>query len=163
MTEDITIGLLVDHQECIPILSKWLYDEWTPLYHLYDLNSAEDTANDLRSNYLNRDKLPITFAAFYKGELAGTVSIDKDDFKDYKNLMPWLSALFVHEKFRKKGIGHKLIQVCENMAVQLGFKDIYLGTHDKQALYEHVGWTILERNVEKSGTLWDMMTKKLLK
>jgi len=166
LTNDIQIGFLCDFPEHIRAISKWQYTEWHDFFidPIYNFQSLEDLVKDNTDNYLNKDKLPLTLVALYKGELAGTVTIEiHEKWQTIPLYSPYLSALFVDENFRKKGIGHKLIEFVENLVKEMHYSQVYLSTEEnRKGIYDNLGYTVLHSNLQefyKVGSY--IMTKKL--
>jgi N-acetylglutamate synthase-like GNAT family acetyltransferase len=51
--------------------------------------------------------------------------------------------LFVHPKVREHGVASALLSHLISRAQQLGFKQLFLYTEDKQGWYEQKGWCYL--------------------
>lgn len=56
----------------------------------------------------------------------------------------FVAAVFVHEQFRRAGIGRELMKRAEALALAQGYDAIYLDTFDFQApdFYEKLGFTV---------------------
>lgn len=101
---------------------------------------------------LSRNKIPMTFVAFHNENPIGTVSLWQNDLKSRQDLTPWLSALYVDKKYRKKGVGKKLIEVAIKEARKIGHDSLYLIT-DHRGYYEKLGWSFLEKAPLDNGKL----------
>ena len=104
--------------------------------------------NDSAQWYLNHYKesdftksVPLACCALVNGELAGVASVLKDDeLPGADESGPWLAAVFVHPRFRRKGIGTLLVTAQEQKVQSLGFKELFAYTVDKLNWYESLGW-----------------------
>jgi len=97
----------------------------------------------LLTPYKYGDKISSCFLAIEKNELLGFATI-REKVHNIPHLSPWLFILYVKEQHRKKGIGRKLIEKVEDLARELGYRTIYLGTEDKAEYYKKLNWTELE-------------------
>ena len=79
-----------------------------------------------------------------------------------QDLFPWLSALFVKESFRGKGIGQKLQKFLVEYCRNVGFTELFLYT-DICGYYEKTGWEYLEDGVEYSGEYMKIYKKEISK
>lgn len=91
--------------------------------------------NCMESSLSSDSPLPQWFLLVKKDEICGGCGLITNDFISRMDLYPWLCALFVEEKFRKQGLGGKLIEYAVLTAADLGYKNIYCCT-DHTAYYE---------------------------
>lgn len=76
------------------------------------------------------------------GEIAGGAGVIENDFHQRKDLRPNLCALYVEERYRRRGIAGALLhRIAEDMAAQ-GADTLYLVT-DHTSFYERYGWEFL--------------------
>lgn len=137
--DKVTIELLADHPEALPILKKLFESEWEPYYGATGPGDAE---TDIK-NSSNRTKLPIAVVAIVDGNVCGTAALKMESVTAYPDFFPWLAALLVAPEYRRRGIGEQLIAEIENLAKLLGYKEIYVGTGEKSGMSEV---TLDERN-----------------
>lgn len=84
---------------------------------------------------------PYIFIALTENnEFAGKIflSIEEEWLFDIHN-QAWISALFVHEKWRNQGIGRKLVDIAEKTARENGCATLYLDTVDAEEYYLKIG------------------------
>ena len=145
MQNPLQIELLADHLEAIPILKEWFEREWAPYYGPDGPGNAHKDLHDSCS----RDKLPIALVSISDNEICGTAALKAESVSTHKHLTPWLAALFVAQKFRRRGVGEQLIAAIENKASQLGFKSIYVGTGvgsgTPESSLRNRGWEFVEK------------------
>ncbi len=138
------IFYLADHQEAVPILAAWIYDEWSFLYPEMTLRSVEDFLQER----MNKDKLPLTLVAFEAAEPVGTVSLKRFDMESRQDLMYWLTSLYVAEPWRRKRIGSHLVKSAEKKAVELDIRKLFFFTIDDSlpgSFYSKLGWKKREK------------------
>ncbi len=138
------IHYLSDHQEVVPILAAWIYDEWS---FLYPEMTVQGVSGFLRER-MNKDQLPLTLVAFEAGEPVGTVSLKMFDMETRKDLIHWLTSLYVVEPWRRKKIGSRLVALAEKKAVELGVAKLFLFTIDVNLpglFYAKLGWSEKEK------------------
>lgn len=93
-------------------------------------------------------KLPITVAALSGEQLVGVGSLVADD--ELPNALesgPWLAAIYVTPRFRRKGAGKKIVQELLDHAFLLGYFEVFAYTESKRAWYEKMGWQFV-RNAD---------------
>jgi predicted N-acetyltransferase YhbS len=140
------IQYLGDHQEVVPILVVWIYNEWSYLY-------PGATLQDFTGFFLertNKKSLPLTLVAIEAGEPVGTASLKAFDMETRNDLTPWLTSLHVAEPWRRRGIGSNLVKAIEQKAVELGIRKLFLFTPDSDLValfYSRLGWTVKERTI----------------
>ena len=100
---------------------------------------AEIYRNCMESALTADSPLPQWFLLQYKDSIIGCCGLITNDFISRMDLYPWLCALYVEEKFRSQGWGGKLIGHVSNIALSLGYKNIYCCT-DHIGYYEKYGF-----------------------
>jgi N-acetylglutamate synthase-like GNAT family acetyltransferase len=75
---------------------------------------------------------------------AGTVSLTGNDLRCRPEYTPWLASLFVHEDYRKQGIGEALIEQVNDIRKSMGYPELYLRTEDAGGYYRRFGWHHVE-------------------
>lgn len=143
---NITVDYLADHQDTIPIIARWLFDEWGHRSPESPDGSVEGVVGNLR-NRLQRDALPLAMIAHENNEPFGTVSLKIREVEIRPQYEHWLGTLFVTESHRGKGIGSLLIGAAVDEARRLEISELYLYTRYRKTerLYERLGWAVVER------------------
>lgn len=139
--DEVQIALLADHPEAISIFKAHFESEWEGWY---GPNGPGDAETDLRC-YSNRDRLPIAVVAFLAGEPIGLAALKPESIDTHKHLSPWAAAGWVLPELRGKGIGGRLLHALQDLAHELGYKEIYCGTGTANSLLERNGWEPLEK------------------
>ena len=143
------VQYLGDHQEVIPVLAAWIYDEWS---YLYPGMTLQDVVSLFRER-INKEKLPLTLVAFDAGELVGTVSLREFDMETRKDLPHWLTSLYVVKPWRRRRIGTSLIKTAEKKAAELEIRKLFLFTTDVNLpalFYSKLGWIEKEKIIYHS-------------
>ena len=143
------IQYLGDHQEGIPILAAWIYNEWS---YLYPGATLQDFENLLRER-INKEKLPLTLVAFEAGEPIGTVSLRTFDMETRGDLPHWLTSLYVIKPWRRRGIGSRLLAAAEKKAAELAIGKLFLFATDAALpgpFYSKLGWSVKEKTIYHS-------------
>ncbi len=138
------IHYLADHQDVVPILATWIYDEWS---YMYPGMTLQDVINFMGKR-VNKDKLPLTLVAFEAGEPVGTVSLKVFDMETRKDLPYWLTSLYVVKPWRRRRIGSSLVDAAEKKAGELGIGELFLFTTDvvlPGSFYLKLGWITKEK------------------
>lgn len=79
-------------------------------------------------------------------EIVGMVSIMKTDYYPLPEIYPWVSSLFVAEKYRGFRISEKLIEFANAYAKECGFERTYIPS-GHVGLYEKYGYHYLKEAV----------------
>ncbi len=153
--DNIIIHNLADVPEHIPVVAGWLNEEWGAIR-----SELIDQTLDLLARSALKDRWPFVLVALKNGIPIGTASLILDDMRTRPDLTPWLADVYVAKTARKGGIGRKLVETVELEASRLGLETIYLFTASNTALYEFLGWGLLE-SAEYRGEPVRIMTKKL--
>jgi len=143
-TKKISIKNLAACREHVPLVSRWLWQQWDKRH--------ERTLREVkyRTEHCLSEKCPQTLIAFYGRQPAGTVSLRAADHPYRQDLGPWLSSLMVLKKYRNLGIGQALQRELLNTAKRVGFKKVYLFTELKN-YYEKSGWRFVETSIYTEG------------
>jgi len=111
-------------------------------------------------NRLNRKEIPTTIIAVEGNDVLGSAAIVKNDMRTRQELSPWLAGLYVKEKYRRKGLGSKLVLEIEKLSRELSTQKLYLYTPDQEKFYKRLNWENLEKAVYQ-GIEVTIMTKEL--
>lgn len=137
----MNIDYLADHEEVIPALARWFYEEWA---YLHPDRTLEDVRRALEER-TTRGRIPVALVAIEGKELLGSVSLKTHDMDTHLELTPWLAGLYVAARRRKQGIGTLLVEAIENEARELGVQKAYLHTPGSEAFYTRRGWCVTQR------------------
>ena len=76
------------------------------------------------------DQWETPFAAILNGEVVGIATLMKSDYYPLPEIYPWVSTLFVTEKYRGKRISEELIRFANQYAKEIGFTKFRLFRYD---------------------------------
>ncbi len=99
--------------------------------------SAADSARQIR-NYLRRNP-HLSFVAKVNGTLAGVVLGGHDGRRGY------IHHLAVHPRFRRRAIGHRLVQHCLQALQRSGIQKCHafiFANNPAAAFWKKIGWTL---------------------
>lgn len=141
--------------ETIEFIKERISSKW-------ELSKEEVENKYIKSSFAGG--FPYIFTAFTEnGEFAGKIflTIEEEGFLDIRN-EPWISALFVQEKFRRQGIAKELIKVVENKCRSLGYKKLYLDTIQAVEYYRKLGgWQEIGTDIWLNKEVVTVMVKEL--
>ena len=100
------------------------------------------------------------FVALADGCIVGMVTIMKTDYYPLPEIYPWVSTLFVSEKYRGHRISQKLIDFANAYAVGLGFENTYIPS-EHVGLYERYGYRYIKDIVNYGGDTDRRYAKRL--
>lgn len=132
---------LSENPALIPVVARWIYDEWR---HLIPQDSLEAWTRHF-TDRLCRRRIATTFLAFNQKDPAGSASLVAHDLDIRENLSPWLAEVYVRPEYRQRGIGSALVQRVVREAEVLDVQTLYLYTFDREAFYERLGWAVMEQ------------------
>lgn len=132
-----------DYPQAIEVISEWHYLEWG---YLYPSETRDSFREELRQ-CLSTKVIPSTFIAIENNMIVGSISLLAKDMDVEINATwtPWLANLFVHPKYRNKGIGKKLIHHLVEYAMHQGIKELFLFTQWNKDFYERLGWSVIHK------------------
>ena len=128
---------LADHREWLPMLARWLEQEWPDWY---GPDGPGDAAHDLEEA-AQHDGLPLAVVALDRGIPCGiSVLRPTDAAAAQTGHAPWVGGGLVRADLRGQGIGARLLAAMEGEARRLGFATIYCSTTGAQRLLERGAW-----------------------
>ena len=115
------------------------------------------TGDDIQNCYVTPSfqnlGLPFIFIARENGALVGHVMliIEEEGYLDIKN-QPWITALYVKNEFRKRGIGKALVEHAKKITKEHGYDTLYLDTAQARGYYERLGeWELIGTDFWEGG------------
>jgi len=100
------------------------------------------------------------FAAVSDGEIAGFCTFLETDYYPDNRYFPWISTVFVDEKYRGSRISGKMIEkVCEH-AREHGFSRVYIPS-DMTGFYEKYGFSKIDELVNYGGDTDNIFVKDI--
>lgn len=132
----LTISLLADHPNAIPLLAAAFRAEW-PDY--YAGGTLDDIAHDFTLQ-VQRDTIPIRLVAHFDGALAGTIVLRSSPLQTSPDHRPVIGGLFVYPQFRGQGAGSALVLAGMETAQNLGIPTIYTESATAAGIFLRLGW-----------------------
>ena len=146
---DFTIIPLAERPELVDSCAAWSYGEWGSQIPTRSLMKVyEDYKASIRG-----DSLPMTWVAVNEtGRPIGMVRLKKNDPIEREDLSPWLSSLYVHHRYRGKGLARQICAYIEGVAKNTyGFDTLYLSTGSGQKLCEKLGFEKIDTVPDRTG------------
>ena len=100
------------------------------------------------------------FAAVCDGKIVGMASFMKTDYYPVTDIYPWVSGIFVSEKYRGRRISGKLIDCANAYARKQGFERTYIPS-EYTGLYEKYGYSYLRDIVNYGGGTDHLFVREL--
>ncbi len=127
-------------QNWIPIIGKWMYEEWS---YAFPLRTLQDIQKNLFGR-MNENEMPITLVAHDERGVLGTASLKASDMETLTELTPWLSSVYVHPDHRGEGVAQALVSEIEKIARRQGHGKLYVFNPITQGVFEKLGWSVLQ-------------------
>lgn len=90
------------------------------------------------------------FAAMEGDEIVGYCTFLKEDYYPENRYWPWISSVFVDERYRGRRISHRMIEAAERYAKECGFERVYIPS-DMTGFYEKCGFRKIDELVNYGG------------
>ena len=136
----VQIAYIKDHPATLPIVARWIFDEWSDL----SPGSTLQTFIEHLQENCHDNQAPLTLIALLDGDVVGTASLIEYDMDTRRDLSPWLASVYVTPEQRSKGIGTELVQAIVAKAAELRIPKLYLFTPDQEHFYQRLGWRTTE-------------------
>lgn len=123
-----------EHKEFADKAAVWFNAKWKVPLDAYKESIAECLKN--------KSNVPQWYVVIENNQIIGGAGVIENDFHKRKDLTPNVCAVYVEEKYRRKGIVGKLLTyVCDDMS-NMGIDTLYL-VADHTSFYERYGWQFL--------------------
>ncbi len=120
------------------IWQAWWRDDGHPLDYI---------SRRLREN-MNATPIPFALAAHDGKSFLGTASVIASDLPERPQLTPWVAAVWVEPRARRRGVGGALVNRATLDCFALNVARAYLCARPQRtAFYERLGWSSIERDV----------------
>lgn len=141
----VAVEPLALHPALVPLVSRWLFDEWG---HLAPSATPEWVEERVRER-LTTDRVPIIFVATEsQGALrvpVGTASIKLRELAVRPSLVYWLGSVYTVPAARGRGVASLVCRFAAEWADAHGLPELFLYTSNAERLYERLGWEVIER------------------
>lgn len=152
--KSIILKKLCEYPELCEKSAYWFSQKWgIPVEaYLESIQKSIDEKNGIPQQYIVLDD---------RQEIIAGAGIIDNDFHERKDLIPNLCALFVEEKYRKKGIAKYILDFVRKDLGSMGFEKIYLIT-DHTEFYEKYDWEFLTTVNDDEGNTTRMYVASTL-
>lgn len=132
-------------EKCSPhfkdVIGQICFTQWPDIARYdFNINSPEE--------YTSQIDIQNTFVAYSReNEYLGSICLVDDDMPSIPHgySSPWLACLYVNPEYRKRGIGHSLVEYLVSKVEG----PVYLWTKDELvSYYEKLGWIIFKKNIK---------------
>lgn len=155
MTEGLKIRRLLPDEPAFEIIARWRYDA----FFGEDGGTFEESRDALRA-WMRGLGYETALLAEVDGQPAGSCLFVREEIDPKHDLTPWLAALYVAPKFRKRGVANALVRAIEQHAGCVGCSELYLYTITAEPLYTKLGWIALDR-CDSNGEQFVLMAREL--
>ena len=115
---------------------------WRPHGHLFQV------VTDFFDELPEAQSIPFCLVAQDNGNYVGSVLGLVSDLEDRPELSPWVAALWVDPKYRRRGVAEALVRAALDELFALGYEAAYLcATAEKRGMYQRQGWVLIEADV----------------
>jgi GNAT superfamily N-acetyltransferase len=154
----VSIELLADHRDLIPIVGELRWREWG---HLPEPEKLEWWV-DITGREAGRDDLPVTWVAIDPDrQMVGAVGLGQFDIEERRDRSPWVLGMIIEAQYRGLGIGGKLMQALEAWASQHGHSQAWVASDGAVGFYQKCGWELVEIISRSSGERMSILSKSL--
>ncbi len=126
----IVVAALARHPEQLPLLARWMVEEWP---QWYGAGGRGDAAVDLHAFAASESALPVGMAA-----------LKSQSLPSHSHLSPWAAAGLVVPARRAQGIGARLLDALVDRAHGLGHAQLFCATATAASLLRRGGWLLRE-------------------
>lgn len=99
-------------------------------------------------------------------EIVGTIEVALRPVYLFGDCLPYVSNLAVSETSRRQGVGYKLLERCEQIVSEWGFKEIWLhvleNNTEAKHLYKKRGYTVSKTDLDWGNIVFNQPRKLLL-
>lgn len=140
---DIRIEALARHPTLVSEVARWHFAEWGQA----DPTGSESGWAQRLAARANLAGVPSYYLVFVGETPAGSVGLCEDDMSTHPEMSPWLSGLYVLPRFRRRGIGGRLVLHATEAARAAGAGALFLHTASAEGLYRRHGWHRVDREL----------------
>ena len=146
---------LRDNGELKEKAAQWFSGKWNIPVCEYDASIGEC--------FTGKSNIPQWYVVINeKEEIIAGAGVIENDFHNRKDLSPNLCALYVEEKYRKRGLGKYILDFIREDMAYMGIEKLYLVT-DHTEFYEKCGWDFMTMVVDEGGDEERMYTAYTMK
>ena len=152
--ETVTIVDLRDAPQFRETVIDQNYAEWAST-----VDMDRDTMAALFAVERSGDSLPVTLIAVANDKYLGCISLREGPLGIHKYPdayhpdKPWISNIWVAAEARGQGLATRLIDEMENVAKNLGYRQLYISTFVADSLYDRLGYADVSSSFLKERPL----------
>jgi GNAT superfamily N-acetyltransferase len=152
--QKVRVDYLTKHMERVPELAKLWVDV------LGSVHVPEVSAQEVESWLLawhNEKRVPLGLIALESHDAVGFCGLNQSD-GIRKELSPWLTDLCVKKDKQNLGVGRVLVSETKRIARELGNKNLYLLTFERQLIsyYSDCGFEIMGEDILRKKLVYVM-------
>lgn len=133
--DDVDVVKLTDkNNKYFDTICDWMYNWWG----IRD-GWSHKKVYEFMGNSLCKEKISQTFIAIHNDTVIGMYQLAMTDLDTRPDIYPWLTNVYVDEKYRGRGLSKLLVEHSIKEAKKLEIKELYLYTAHI-GLYEKFGW-----------------------
>jgi GNAT superfamily N-acetyltransferase len=154
----LRIAELSARTDLLSVVAAWIYEEWWSGPE----GASLDHVTDLLRAHLVPDRIPLTLVASLGTVPVGTATLLDHDVgtEEWPELSPWLAAVYVAPKYRRRGIGGSLVNAIVDRSRVMRVNTIYLMTFEREDFYLRLGWQVLDRAGDKAVMSYPITTPR---
>lgn len=107
--------------------------------------TEEDSRRQLIDISVSTIPHEVALVAVIDDQPAGICLLVDSELDPLHDCSPWLASLFVHERFRRSGVGSALVGAIERHAASHAIAHLFLYTDAAEPFYARCGWAVQER------------------
>jgi GNAT superfamily N-acetyltransferase len=107
--------------------------------------TEEDSRRQLIDISVSTIPHEVALVAVIDDQPAGICLLVDSELDPLHDCSPWLASLFVHERFRRSGVGSALVGAIERHAASHSIEHLFLYTDAAEPFYARCGWAVQER------------------
>ncbi|MCX7345589.1 MAG: GNAT family N-acetyltransferase [Alphaproteobacteria bacterium] len=107
--------------------------------------TEEDSRRQLIDISVSTIPHEVALVAVIDDQPAGICLLVDSELDPLHDCSPWLASLFVHERFRRSGVGRALVRAIERHAASHAIAHLFLYTDAAEPFYARCGWAVQER------------------
>ena len=137
----LTIERLAADSPWLPVVARWRHEAFLVPSGLTEEDSRRQLMEIASSTILHE----VALVAVIDDQPAGICLLVDSELDPLHDCSPWLASLFVHERFRRNGVGSALVGAIERHAASHAIARLFLYTDVAEPFYARCGWAVQER------------------
>lgn len=130
----VIVERLSQHSEYIEEVVGWIHREW-----------GTNSKRAIKKMLSETDRIPPALVAIGSGKPVGVLGYKLHALEPAGDIELWINVLYVEARWRRSGIGSRLLKEGVNAAMRSGRSSLCVYT-DNPEFYEHRGWSRFSYN-----------------